>query len=244
MPIPHTFVALHYWAGSGRAFDQLRPALPPHTQLLAPDLPGFGAQGAPPDFDYSVTAYVDWAAAYIQRNSRNSYTLIGHSMGGKIALALAARHPPGLRSLVLLAPSPPTPEPMSATARAASQAAYGQPEEAAKTFTKITNLPLSKVLREQVIADNLRSSQAAWSAWLDHGSRENLSPLMPGIDVPCRLLVGEHDRAISLGTQRQTTLLLLPPDTALQVVPGAGHLLPLEAPLAVATALAAACPTR
>jgi pimeloyl-ACP methyl ester carboxylesterase len=237
MPVSHTFVALHYWAGSGRAFDLLRPALPAHTQLLAPDLPGFGAQAAPPGFDYSVAAYADWVAAYIQRNNLSSYTLLGHSMGGKIALALAARQPAGLRNLVLLAPSPPTPEPMPATDRAASRAAYGQVEEAAKTFAKITNLPLSETLRAQVIADNLRSSQAAWNAWLDHGSREDISALLPHLDVPCQLLVGAHDRAISPTTQHQAALPLLPTGTTLQLIPGAGHLLPLEAPLAVATAL-------
>lgn len=242
MSFSHTFVALHYWAGSGRAFEQLRPALPAHTQLLAPDLPGFGAQGVPPAFDYSVAAYADWLATYIRRNNLSTYTLLGHSMGGKIALALAARQPAGLRSLVLLAPSPPTPEPMSATARAAARAAYGQPEQAARTFAKITNLPLPEALREQVIADNLRSSQAAWNAWLNHGSREDISALMPRLDVPCQLLVGEHDRAISSVMQRQATLPLLPPGTALRLVPGAGHLLPLEAPLAVVAALEAASP--
>jgi pimeloyl-ACP methyl ester carboxylesterase len=244
MPVSHTFVALHYWAGSGRAFDRLRPALPAHTQLLAPNLPGFGDQGVPVDFDYSVVAYADWVAAYVQRNNLASYTLLGHSMGGKIALALAARQPAGLRSLVLLAPSPPTPEPMSATDRAAARAAYGKPEEAAKTFANITNLLLPETLREQVIADNLRSSQTAWNAWLDHGSRENTSTLLPQLEVPCQLLVGEHDRAISPATQRQATLPLLPPNTMLQLVPGAGHLLPLEAPLAVVAALEAAFPVQ
>jgi pimeloyl-ACP methyl ester carboxylesterase len=242
MPVSLTFVALHYWAGSGRAFDQLRPALPAGSQLLAPDLPGFGAQGVPPEFDYSVAAYADWVAAYIQRNSLSSYVLLGHSMGGKIALALAARQPAGLRSLVLLSPSPPTPEPMSAADRAAARAAYGQPASAAQTFASITNLPLPEIIRTQVIADNLRSTQAAWNAWLDQGSRENISALLPRLDVPCQLLVGEHDRAISPATQQQATLPLLPPDTVLQRVPGAGHLLPLEAPLAVLTALQAAAP--
>ena len=96
------------------------------------------------------------------------------------------------------------------------------------------------ILRAQVIADNLRSTQAAWNAWLDHGSRKNIRARLPRFDVPCQLLVGEHDRAISPATQRHATLPLLPPDTMLQRVPGASHLLPLEAPLAVVAALQAA----
>ncbi|RZK12193.1 MAG: alpha/beta hydrolase, partial [Hymenobacter sp.] len=51
-----TYLALHYWAGAGHEFDQLRALLPADTQLLAPDLPGFGQQAAPAGFDYSVAS--------------------------------------------------------------------------------------------------------------------------------------------------------------------------------------------
>ncbi|GAA4500595.1 alpha/beta hydrolase [Hymenobacter ginsengisoli] len=225
-----TFLALHYWAGSGREFELLRPLLPPGSHLLAPDLPGFGDEAAPAGFDYSVASYADWVAAYIEHNELEDYHLLGHSMGGKIALLLAARRPAGLRGVLLLSPSPPSPEPISDADRAASLAAYGQPAEAEKTFSKITSIPLPEAERQQVVADNLRTTRAAWEAWLLSGSREDITTQMTQIAVPCRLLVGENDRAISLATQRAQTLPLLPAGTSLVVVPGAGHLLPLEAP--------------
>ena len=224
-----TYLALHYWAGAGHEFDQLRSLLPAGAQLLAPDLPGFGQQVAPAGFDYSVASYADWVAAFVIENKLAKYILVGHSMGGKIALALAARQPTGLRGLVLLAPSPPSPEPIGDQDRADSLAAYGKPKEAEKTFTNITNRPVAAGVRAQVIADNLRTSHAAWDAWLNSGSKEDISRLMPRILVPCRLLVGEADRAIPLAAQRAQTLPLLPGGTMLTVVPGAGHLLPYEA---------------
>lgn len=225
-----TYLALHYWAGSGREFDQLRALLPAGTQLLAPDLPGFGQQAAPSGFDYSVNSYADWVAAFASEQQLTDYVLIGHSMGGKIALALAARQPAGLRGLVLLSPSPPTPEPISDAGRAASLAAYGKREEAEQTFVKITNRLVSKAIHQEIVTDNLRTSHAAWDAWLNSGSKEDISALMPAIQVPCQLLVGEADRAIPLAAQRAQTLPLLPAGTPLTVVLGAGHLLPLEAP--------------
>jgi pimeloyl-ACP methyl ester carboxylesterase len=225
-----TYLALHYWAGSGREFELLKPLLPPGTQLLAPDLPGYGAEPAPVGFDYSVKSYADWIAEYIASQELTDYVLIGHSMSGKFALALAARQPAGLHGLILLSPSPPSPEPISDDDRAASLAAYGKRAEAEKTFAKITNQPLAAPLREQVIADNLRTSQAAWDAWLQAGSREDISALMPQVQVPCRLLVGDEDRAIPLEAQRRQTLPLLPAGTVLEKVPAVGHLLPLEAP--------------
>jgi pimeloyl-ACP methyl ester carboxylesterase len=231
-----TYLALHYWAGSGQEFNRLRQLLPASTLLLSPDLPGFGQQAAPTGFDYSVESYTDWVAGFIEEQQLDEYVVLGHSMSGKFALVLAARQPVGLRGLLLVAPSPPTPEPISDEGRAASLAAYGKREEAEKTFATITNRPLPEAVRQQVIADNLRTSHAAWDAWLNSGSKEDISGLMPAIQVPCQLLVGENDRAIPLEAQRRQTLPLLPTGTPLTVVPGAGHLLPLEAPESLLTA--------
>ena len=235
---PAAVLALHYWAGAGHEFDALHPLLPPGTTLFAPDLPGFGAQGAPAGFDYSVGAYADWVAAFVAEKKLTDYVLVGHSMGGKVALALAATRPAGLRRLVLLSPSPPSPEPISDDDRAAALAAYGQPAEAEKTFHTITQAALPAAVHQQVVADNLRSRQAAWDAWLLAGSLEDLTALMGEIAVPCHLLVGAADRAIPAPAQRQQTLPMLPPGTLFTEVPGAGHLLPYEAPVAVAAAIA------
>ncbi|WP_375418562.1 alpha/beta fold hydrolase [uncultured Hymenobacter sp.] len=229
-------VALHYWAGSGREFELLRPLLPPGQALLAPDLPGFGGQAAPAGFDYSVGSYVAWLMGYIAEHKLPHFLLLGHSMGGKIALA-AAHSLPGLRGLLLLSPSPPGPEPMTDADRAASLTACGQPAAAAKTLARITAAPLTAADRASIIQDNLRTTPAAWVAWLTGGSREDLTALMPP-GVPCRLLVGTADQAIPPATQRQHTLPRLPAGTQFEEVPGAGHLLPLEAPARVAAALA------
>ena len=235
--MPHTIIALHCWASSGREYDLLRPLLPTGTTLLAPNLPGFGGQPVPADFDYTVRAYADWIGAYIEQQNVAEFTLIGHSMSGKMALALAARHPAGLRRLLLLSPSPPTGEPMSDADRAASLAAHGKPEEAAKTLEKITCQPLPAEIRAHVIADNLRTTHTAWTRWLQDGTRENIQALMPQVAVPCHLLVGDGDVAVTADTQRTHTLPLLPPGTPFTVVPGAGHLLPLEAPATIAALL-------
>lgn len=229
----HTIIALHYWAGSGREYDLLKPLLSAGTTLLAPDLPGFGNQPTPTKFDYSVQAYTNWLAAYLQQQAVADFTLIGHSMSGKFALALAARRPAGLRRLVLLSPSPPAGEPMTEADRAATLATYGKPAEAAKTFDKITCLPLSAEVRAQVIADNLRTTEPAWTNWLEQAAREDISNLMPQLNVPCHLLVGAGDKPILPDTQRRFMLPLLPPGTPFIVVPGAGHLLPLEVPAVV-----------
>jgi pimeloyl-ACP methyl ester carboxylesterase len=225
-----TYLALHYWAGAGHEYDALRSRLPAGTQLLAPDLPGFGDEATPAGFDYSVDSYADWVAGCIEEQQLTDYVLVGHSMGGKIVLALAARQPAGLRGLVLFSPSPPSPEPLSDKDRASCLAAYGKLEEAEKTLANITDRPLRPEVCAQIVADNLRTTRTAWNAWLEHGSKEDISSRMSRINVPCRVLVGEVDRNITPEDHRRQTLPLLPAGTPFTVVPGAGHLLPYEAP--------------
>ncbi|MBT2556994.1 alpha/beta hydrolase [Hymenobacter sp. ISL-91] len=236
MPDSLTFICLHYWAGAGHEFDQVAELLAPDYQLLAPDLGGFGSAPALPG-GFTVAAYADAVAAYIEAECPGRYVLVGHSMGGKIALELAARRPAGLAGVVLLSPSPPGPEPMTDEDRQASLQAWGKSAEAEKTVRHITARPLPAAMHRQVVADNLASSHAAWEAWLLHGSREDISPRMVLIEVPCALIAGDQDAVLSPSVHGLETLPLLPVGTTLEIIAGAGHLLPYESPEEVAALL-------
>ncbi|UOQ78907.1 alpha/beta hydrolase [Hymenobacter sp. 5516J-16] len=234
-----TFIGLHYWAGSGRAFQPVADLLAPDYPLLAPDLLGFGAAPEPAVSSYSVGAYARQVESFIAENEVGRYVLVGHSMGGKIALALAAHQPAGLVGVALLSPSPPSPEPMTDADRMASLRAYGKRPEAEKTFQKITARTLPEPLHQQILDDNLRSTRLAWDAWLLHGSREDLSAQMGNVRVPCTIIVGDQDDVMSPSVHGLETLPLLPVGTPLEIIGGAGHLLPYEAPEEVAELLRA-----
>lgn len=236
MPDSLTFIGLHYWAGAGHEFDQVAALLAPDYRLLAPDLGGFGGAPAPPN-GFAVAAYADAVAAFIEAENPGRYVLVGHSMGGKIALELAARQPAGLAGVVLLSPSPPSPEPMTDEDRQASLHAWSKPAEAAKTIRHITAHALPDAVYRQVVADNLASSRAAWEAWLLRGSREDISSRMARIVAPCALVAGDQDAVLSPSVHGLETLPLLPPGTPLEIISGAGHLLPYEAPHEVAALL-------
>jgi len=105
-------VFLHYSAGSARAWAGVIARLKLSSRCIALDARGFG--GSAPSYDeFSASGMAHDVIATRCALNASSYALMGHSMGGKTALAIAARRPVALRSLVLIAPSPPNPEPIA-----------------------------------------------------------------------------------------------------------------------------------
>ncbi len=223
-------VFLHYFAGSSESWSELIIQLQKTNYCIAPDLPGFG--DSQPVKEPTVEAVAKVIAELIHQLDLQHYILIGHSMGGKIALALAATQPPGLRSLILLAPSPPTPEPIEPSERSRLLKTHGDRSAAEETAHKITIQTLSDVAFDRVVQDNLRSSQIAWQAWLECGSRQDISSVMSDITVPVLVIVGAADPVIPKSLIEQDVIASIS-DAQLVVVPNAGHLLPLEVPQAI-----------
>ena len=229
---PLTLVLLHYFGGSALEWQLVMEKLSSQYRCLAIDLRGHGDSDAP-EIGYSVDNMADDVAAVLREKSVGDFALVGHSMSGKVAMALAARQPTGLTSLLLLSPSPPLPEPIPDADREEMLQTHGQKKAAEETFGKITAKPVSKDAQAQIVADNLRTSKVAWDAWLLEGSKENIADRMPRITVPVHLLVGADDQAVKPDVSETMTMPYCQHAT-LELVEGAGHLLPWETPDAVA----------
>ena len=232
---PQALVFLHYFGGSGRAWAQVAALLADRWRCVMPDLRGFGASDAVPD-SYDVNDAADEVLALVHAMGIERFGLVGHSMGGKIAMTVAALQPPGLTHLVLLAPSPPTPEPMGPSDRAKMLASQSSREAARETARKGNGQPLPAALVQQVVDDQLRTSPAAWRWWLTSGSCESVEVGMAQITVPVQVLSGTLDTNIPTAVIEREVMGHLP-QAQLHRLTGCGHLLPLEAPQAVAQAI-------
>lgn len=229
---PLTLVFLHYFGGSAQEWQSMMNQLSDEYRCIAVDLRGHGDSDGPLT-GYAVDDMADDVADLLHTRGVEDFVVVGHSMSGKVALALASRQPAGLQSLLLVSPSPPVPEPIPADERQKLLAGHGQRSAAEQMLKNTTKIPVSEAVREQIIADDLRTAKPAWDAWLLQGSKEDISARMPSINVPVRIIVGSEDRALPPDVQMEMTLPYLTHAT-LAIIDGAGHLLPWEVPDEVA----------
>jgi pimeloyl-ACP methyl ester carboxylesterase len=82
-------------------------------RMLLVDLPGHGRSDRPADWSYTLDAFAAIVGAVIDAAGQSAVDLVGHSLGGSIAIVLAARRPGLVRRLVVaeanLDPLPPSP---------------------------------------------------------------------------------------------------------------------------------------
>jgi pimeloyl-ACP methyl ester carboxylesterase len=104
-------LCLHGLAGSSRNWTDLMDLLRPRLAADALDLPGFGDSPPRPDGRYSIAVLARTVTAYLQQRHAGPVHLIGNSLGGAVAVKVAATRPDLIRSLTLISPALPDSRP-------------------------------------------------------------------------------------------------------------------------------------
>jgi pimeloyl-ACP methyl ester carboxylesterase len=99
-------VMLHGLGATKAEFLPSVPALAPHGfRTIAIDLPGFGDSAKPFPAAYDARFFARWVAATLDSLGLDRTHLLGHSMGGRVALEVGMRHADRIDRLVLMTPS-------------------------------------------------------------------------------------------------------------------------------------------
>lgn len=230
-------VLLHPFPLDARAWDGVVARLPRDRPVWTPEFPGFGRAAAEePD---GIDGFADGLAERIAREVPAGRAVVaGVSMGGYAALSLAARHPGRVAALALVdtRAEPDDDDGRRTREEGARRVRGGGIAAFLDGFLPRLVAPGDDAAlgRAREIALG-QSPEAVARALLALAARGDRRPDLATIDVPAIVLVGEHDAVTPPAVAEALAAGL--PRAELRVIPGAGHLTPLEAPEAVAAAI-------
>lgn len=223
-----TILLIHGSGVTARSWtDQLR-GLGRALRVLAIDLPGRGESDPIPEA--TVEGYADTALGLLKALGTGPVFVAGHSLGGGVALVLAARGPEVVGGLILLSTCAKLPE----TANPLGSLLWYLPGPIRKLlfFSMVKKMLFSpgavaravrlgmeeiRTCRPETIVKDVAAAKAM-----------DLEEVAAGLDVPALILCGSRDKLTPPALSERLRDLM--PGSRLHVVEGAGHMLPLEAP--------------
>ncbi|MEE2854222.1 MAG: alpha/beta fold hydrolase [Actinomycetota bacterium] len=92
---------IHGMAGSSETWRSVIPPLSKEFRVIAPDLLGHG-ESAKPRTDYSLGAFAVWLRDFLDELGVSHATVVGHSLGGGVAMQFVYQHPDYAQRLILI----------------------------------------------------------------------------------------------------------------------------------------------
>jgi 2-succinyl-6-hydroxy-2,4-cyclohexadiene-1-carboxylate synthase len=236
-------VLLHGFTGNTETWTEQTPFFDTRFSTLSIDLPGHGESEAPADpARYGIDCTARDLIAIFDWLLLEKVHLVGYSMGGRVALYLAAHYPQRIKSLVLESTSPGIADSAQRSARAESDhrladwmednglAAFVDRWEQLPLFITQKHLPVEVRgrLRSQRMQNNI-TGLANSLRGLSTGVQPSGWDELPYLDVPTLIVAGKLDYKF-VNIARQMNRLL--PDSKLVILPRAGHTTHLEQPSA------------
>ena len=210
--------------------------------VLAVDFPGYGLSAA--ITPYHLAGLADAVQRLITHLGLGAATLLGHSMGGMVALELAARWPSSVAGLVLASTSPAFGHPGGDWQQGFLQSRFA-PLDAGLGMAGLAAPLVALMVAPGAAAATVAAAQALMAGVPETTYRSALAALvafdrraaLPHITVPTLVITGEHDHTAAPEVARRMAERI--PGARLVTVPDAGHLLPIEQPAAFNAALLA-----
>ncbi|MDT4894589.1 MAG: hypothetical protein QOE97_3624 [Pseudonocardiales bacterium] len=106
-PAAEPALFIHGLGGSASNWTDLAWLVKGRLAVESIDLPGFGRSGPAPHKDYTLRAHADAVIGYLEQSGRGPVHLVANSMGGAVAIVVAAERPDLLRTLTLISPAVP-----------------------------------------------------------------------------------------------------------------------------------------
>lgn len=258
---------LHGLGGSAQNWTDLAGLLAARLDGEAIDLPGFGQ--SEPGRRYTIAAFADRAIRYLEHRGRGPVHLFGNSLGGAVAVRVAACRPDLVRTLTLISPAMPFLDPRrSAQARVLPLLAMPRAEWlVARALTRLSPEEMARQVLAVCVADTTRICDQRRQEAIEEIRHRYTAVHYPAVYLrTLRGLVTTFVRAYLPGANslwRMARLVPVPtlviggthdrlvdvrvarqvagaiPDSRLLMLAGVGHVAQLEVPRTVARAVVA-----
>ena len=228
-------VFLHGIGGDGTSWLPELDAMSGRCRAVAWDMPGYGGSPALPEMAFPALAGAlkDLLGGLGVERAH----LVGHSIGGMVALEFAARFPERVASLVLYATSPAFGKPDGDWQRDFLKARLA-PLDAGKRMAELAPSIVGSLVGDSPHEDGMARATAAMGRVPEAAYRAAMRCLvtfdrrdaLAELAVPTLVLAGEHDdNAPAAMMERMAGKI---PGAHFQLIPGAGHLAHFEQPAA------------
>ena len=248
-------VLVHGFGADKDNFTRVARNLTPHYRVIVPDLVGFGESSHRTDVDYHYAAQAARLHEFTQALGLSRFDLGGNSMGGGIAMGLAAQHPQEVASLWLIdcagiAAAPPSElAKIIATTGVNPLMITRESDFPAFLHFVMSDPPYIPDAVMDVLARERIANQALEAQVFRQIATDSVDDAVRGLATPTLITWGAEDRALSVGTVPVLQALL--PNAQAVVMPHVGHAPMIERPqqsaedyLRFREQLAAATPAR
>ena len=236
-----TVVLLHGYLESLNVWDDFTGLLQPYVRVIAPDLPGHGISEVKSGV-HTMEFLADVIHGVLVELGVAKCTIAGHSMGGYVALAFAAKYPQMLDGLVLFSstPNPDSPEKREMREREAEVVLAGKKELLARSLpgkgfaaenrTKFTDE--IEDLAEQVM---LTEDEGIVALLRGMEERKDMNEMLRSLNVPKMFILGCKDEYIT--SEAAETMVKNHPQAKVVWLENSGHMGFVEEPRKSAEAL-------
>jgi pimeloyl-ACP methyl ester carboxylesterase len=234
----HHVLAVHGWFGSSRGWGSLPDFLDRSTYTYVfMDLRGYGDRKQVGG-EFTMEEAAADAIALADELGWDRFSVIGHSMGGKVAHQMLLQAPDRVDKLIGLNPVPAAEVPMDARGWELFSGAAGHAGNRAAIIDFTTGSKLTTTFIQHVVQHSLDHSDVdAFGAYLRAWAKSDFSgQVKEDTSTPVKLIVGETDPALSAEVMEQTWLVFFPA-AELTVLANAGHYPMFETPVALATSI-------
>ena len=234
----HHVLAVHGWFGSARGWGSLPEFLDRSTYSYAfMDLRGYGDRKQIAG-EFTLEEAAADAITLADELGWDRFSMIGHSMGAKVALQVLLQAPDRVTGLIGLNPVPAAAVPMDEQGWELFSGAPGNAGNRAAIIDLTTGSKLTATFINHVVRHSLENSaEAAFAAYLQAWAKSDFSDkAQPDTSTPVKLVVGVNDPALSADVMEQTWLVFFP-EAEMTILPDAGHYPMFESPVSLATSI-------